>query len=67
MKLQVLQKIRYIVYSCFELGEYRDLLNVVVWWFLLLHNFHQRKAELRFCEGSNPARGLSEIRDGENL
>ena len=25
------------------------------------------KPELRFCAGSNPARGVSEIRDGENL
>ena len=25
------------------------------------------KPELRFCAGSNPARGVSEIRDGEDL
>ena len=32
-------------------------------------NFRQgrRKSELRFCAGSNPARGVSEIRDGEDL
>ena len=29
--------------------------------------FHSSKAELRFCAGSNPARGVSEIRDGEDL
>ena len=28
---------------------------------------HSTKAELRFCAGSNPARGVSEIRDGEDL
>ena len=28
---------------------------------------HSIKPELRFCEGSNPARGVSEIRDGEDL
>ena len=28
---------------------------------------HSTKSELRFCAGSNPARGVSEIRDGENL
>ena len=28
---------------------------------------HSTKLELRFCAGSNPARGMSEIRDGENL
>ena len=25
---------------------------------------HSTKSKLRFCTGSNPARGLSEIRDG---
>ena len=28
---------------------------------------HSTKPELRFCTGSNPARGMSEIRDGEDL
>ena len=28
---------------------------------------HSTKPELRFCAGSKPARGVSEIRDGENL
>ena len=28
---------------------------------------HSSKAELRFCAGSNPTRGVSEIRDGEDL
>ena len=28
---------------------------------------HSTKPELRFCVGSNPAHGVSEIRDGENL
>ena len=28
---------------------------------------HSTKPELRFCAGSNPARSVSEIRDGENL
>ena len=29
--------------------------------------FHSTKPELRFYAGSNPARGVSEIRDGEDL
>ena len=29
--------------------------------------FHSSKPELRFCAGSHPARGVSEIRDGEDL
>ena len=28
---------------------------------------HSTKPELRFCAGSKPARGVSEIRNGENL
>ena len=28
---------------------------------------HSTKPELRFCAGSNPAHGVSEIRDGEDL
>ena len=28
---------------------------------------HSTKPELRFCAGSNPARSVSEIHDGENL
>ena len=28
---------------------------------------HSTKPELRFCAGSNPARGVSEICDGEDL
>ena len=40
---------------------------------LVAHNFNQlslnssTKPELRFCASSNPARGVSEIRDGEDL
>ena len=28
---------------------------------------HPTKPKLRFCAGSNPVRGMSEIRDGEDL
>ena len=28
---------------------------------------HSTKPELRFCAGSNPARDVSEIHDGEDL
>ena len=28
---------------------------------------HSTKLELRFCAGLNPARDMSEIRDGEDL
>ena len=35
-------------------------------WLSLPHNSMQQP-ELRFCAGSNPARGVPEIYDGENL
>ena len=38
--------------------------NVVV---ITTAQFHATKPELRFCAGSNPARGVLEIRDGEDL
>ena len=28
---------------------------------------HSTKPELRFCAGSSPARGVTEIRDGKDL
>ena len=40
----------------------RNRCSVMVYWLSLLH-----KSELRFCAGSNPARGESEIRNCENL
>ena len=44
----------------------------VVWWrpgvvVITTAQLHSTKPELRFCAGSNPARGVSEIRDGEDL
>ena len=38
-----------------------------MWWLSLLHNFIQISPELRPFAGSNPARGVSEIRDGKDL
>ena len=34
---------------------------------IVIAQLHSTKPELRFCAGSNPARGVSEIRDGEDL
>ena len=34
---------------------------------IITTQLHLTKPELRFCAGSNPARGVSEIRDGEDL
>ena len=35
--------------------------------FITTAQLHSTKHELRFCAGSNPAREVSEIRDGEDL
>ena len=42
----------------------RTLSSVVV---ITAAQLHLTKPELRFCAGSNPAGGVSEIRDGEDL
>ena len=34
---------------------------------IITAQFHSTKSELRFCTGSNPAGGMSEICDGEDL
>ena len=34
---------------------------------IINEQFHSTKPELRFCAGSNPTRGVSEVSDGENL
>ena len=41
-----------------------SLLLVVV---ITTTQLHSSKPELRFCAGSNPARGVSDICDGEDL
>ena len=43
-----------------------------IWWcrgvvVITTAQLHATKSELRFCAGSNPVRGVSEIYDGENL
>ena len=50
----------------FHLAFHRDDDNgaVVV---ITTAQLHSAKPEFRFCAGSNPAHGLSEIRDGEYL
>ena len=34
---------------------------------IITAQLHSTKPELKFCAGSNPARGVSDIRDGEDL
>ena len=46
-------------------------LNIVFWRrgvvVITTAKLHSTKSQLRFCAGSNPACGVSEIRDGEDL
>ena len=46
-----------------SVNVFRGYRRVVV---VTTEKFHSTKPELRFCAGSNPARNLSEIRDGED-
>ena len=46
-------------------ARYGDLRGGVV--VITTAQLHSTKPELRFCAVSNPARGVSEIRNGENL
>ena len=55
-------------------GKEKYLLNIVwkhLWRrgvvVITTAQLHSTKPELRFCAGSNPAHGVSEIRDGEDL
>ena len=47
------------------------LVYVVMWWHgvvvITTAQLHPTQPELRFCAGSNPVCGMSEIRNGEDL
>ena len=60
------------VFCTYEKKQKLWLGGVVVMWrrgvvVITTAQLHSTKPELRFCAGSNPARGVSEIRDGEDL
>ena len=50
------------IYIVYEMGAFTS--NEVV---ITTAQLHSTKPELRFCTGSNPAGGVSEIRDDEDL
>ena len=54
-----------ICYSCGITGDKASKCRGAV--VITSAQLHSTKYELRFCAGSNPARGVSEICDGENL
>ena len=54
----------YHAYTDRLIDIYALLCSVVV---IIAAQLHSTKPELKFCARSNPAGGLSEIRDGEDL
>ena len=44
-----------------------QILSEVVHMVITTAQLHSTKPELKFCAGSNPARGVSVIRDSEDL
>ena len=59
-EVEALRKIRKL--NCVKYGTWRR--GVVR---ITTAQLHSTKSELRSCAGLNPARGMSEIRDGEDL
>ena len=51
--------------SFIQSGSYKQLVHGVV--VITTAELHSTKPELRFCAGSNPACGMSEIHDGQDL
>ena len=54
------------------LHSFKNFTNIAILWrrgvvVITAAQLHSTKPELRFCGGSNPACGVSEFRDGEDL
>ena len=56
-----------VVLHSFYISRYHFLWRCGVVVITTAAQLHSTKPELRFCAGSNPAYGVSEIRDGEDL
>ena len=52
-------------YWFIQIGSYKQLVHGVV--VITTAQLHSTKPGLRFCAGSNPARGVFEIHNGEDL
>ena len=50
-----------VLICTYTLYQYRGVVVITT------AQLNSTKSEFRFCAGSNPARGVSEIRDGEDL
>ena len=60
-----------VLFTALIKAELRQVLTARLWLrgvvIITTAQLHPTKPELRFCAGSNPARGVSEIPDGEDL
>ena len=68
----VLKEKLIVLHSGFQRSHYCYIIIIIIIWHrsavvITTAQLHSTKPELRFCAGSNPARGVSEIRDGEDL
>ena len=57
-------------YIKIKYGKYYSVLSIIVALFVVVittAQLHPSKPKLRICAGPNPARGVSEICDSENL
>ena len=63
-----LHEVKNSINELFELS-YNLIEKIVVPWLVVITTaqLHSTKPKLRFCAGSNPARCMSEIRNGEDL
>ena len=63
-----LHEVKNSINELFELS-YNLIEKIVVPWLVVITTaqLHSTKPKLRFCAGSNPARCMSEIRNGEEL
>ena len=57
----------YHIYTIYELPCGAAVVVITTAVVITAAQLHSSKPELRFCAGSNPARGMSEIRDFEDL
>ena len=63
-----LHEVKNSINELFELS-YNLIEKIVVPWLVVITTaqLHSTKPKLRFCAGSNPARCMSKIRNGEDL
>ena len=71
LQITIPLKYRGVKNRCRRFSNFAKSFNVAPWCrgvvVIITAQLHSTKPELRFCAGSKPARGVSEIRNGEDL